>query len=805
MAITEAQDATEVSSPDLSATREEIRRYERSPVDVIRLLVFTAITLGLGALAKWSEHSVLGFERDVVVLFDFLNAPVARVVSGAMQVFVGVLIVAYFVVPIVTRRYRLFGYLIVANIAAGGLASLFVWSVDRTKPAVLVNAIARRAGLSAHFPTEWAMAVLVAAFIVLAPFVGRRWRRAGWVSICVILLCRLIVSVHLPVDLLACMSLGAAVGTAVLLAFGRPDRHPTTAAVESALRNGGTPITELAPAAVDARGSAPYFGRLEDGTRIFAKVLGADERSADLLFRAYRFIWLKNVGDERPFSSLRRTVEHEALVSLRARDVGVRTPRLRAISDVGDDSMLLSFDLIEGRSLDQVDAAAVTDDVLTLVWQQLELLRRYRIAHRDLRRANIFLAPDGRPWIIDFGFSELAASQELLDADVAELVASLAIEVGATRSVDSAIRVIGTEAVGAALPLLQPNALSGATRTALKEHAGLLGELQTTVADRCSIAQPHYEQLERVSGKRIFTVVMLAAVTYFLLPQLVDLPGIFREIAHATWLWLPPAIVLSAVTYVGAAMSMLGAVPDRIRSIPTFVAQVGSSFTNKIAPAGMGGMALNLRYLQKAGVDSAVAASSVGLNSVGGLVVHVTLLVIFALWSGRSAFDSFHLPDWHIFAYGVAAVVVLAVVAFSIRSVRTLLLSRVMPLLRRSAGGVHQIVRRPGKLTLLLGGSAVVTLSYVVCLYLCMRGFGGHLPFATLGAVYLTGAAIATAAPTPGGLGALEAAVIAGLVAAGVDKEVAVPAVFLFRLVTFWLPILPGYVCFRWLRREDFV
>jgi undecaprenyl-diphosphatase len=86
-----------------------------------------------------------------------------------------------------------------------------------------------------------------------------------------------------------------------------------------------------------------------------------------------------------------------------------------------------------------------------------------------------------------------------------------------------------------------------------------------------------------------------------------------------------------------------------------------------------------------------------------------------------------------------------------------------------------------------------------------MRAFGGDLPFATLGAVYLTGAAIATAAPTPGGLGALEAAVIAGLVAAGVDKEVAVPAVFLFRLVTFWLPILPGYVCFRWLRREDFV
>jgi undecaprenyl-diphosphatase len=64
---------------------------------------------------------------------------------------------------------------------------------------------------------------------------------------------------------------------------------------------------------------------------------------------------------------------------------------------------------------------------------------------------------------------------------------------------------------------------------------------------------------------------------------------------------------------------------------------------------------------------------------------------------------------------------------------------------------------------------------------------------------------VATAAPTPGGLGALEAALIAGLVAAGVDKEIAVPAVFLYRLATFWLPILPGYLCFHWLRNEEFI
>jgi glycosyltransferase 2 family protein len=74
---------------------------------------------------------------------------------------------------------------------------------------------------------------------------------------------------------------------------------------------------------------------------------------------------------------------------------------------------------------------------------------------------------------------------------------------------------------------------------------------------------------------------------------------------------------------------------------------------------------------------------------------------------------------------------------------------------------------------------------------------------ATIGAVYLVGSAVATAAPTPGGIGAVEAALIAGLTAAGLDKAIAVPAVFLFRLATFWIPILPGWIALTAMERSD--
>jgi tRNA A-37 threonylcarbamoyl transferase component Bud32 len=116
------------------------------------------------------------------------------------------------------------------------------------------------------------------------------------------------------------------------------------------------------------------------------------------------------------------------------------------------------------------------------VWDQVAALRRHRIAHRDLRLANIVLDVDARAWLIDFGFSEVVASDLLLATDVAELVASSSLLVGADRAVAVAARVLGWRALAAARPRLRPWALSGATRRALRQRTGLLGEIHDRVA-----------------------------------------------------------------------------------------------------------------------------------------------------------------------------------------------------------------------------------------------------------------------------------------------------------------------------------
>ena len=299
----------------------------------MRLLVYAAAALLVVALTIGVEDAVRGFESDLIRLFDFVTPTIERVLHGVLE-WSGLCIAAAILVwTLLTKQYRLLGYTAVAYLV-GGVA---MWGalalVNRDAPAQVVSEIASRAGVTASASSgEIGFAQLAAAFVVIGPFVSSRWRNAGAVTLGVLVLVRFVVGSHLPANVVLAIPLGAAIGAAILLVLGRPDRRPTEHAIAVALRETGLGVVDVTPAAVDARGSTPYFATTEDGGELFVKVLGEEERAADLMFRLYRYLRLKDVGDDRPFSSLRRTVEHEALLSLVARDLGVRTPRMRAVA-----------------------------------------------------------------------------------------------------------------------------------------------------------------------------------------------------------------------------------------------------------------------------------------------------------------------------------------------------------------------------------------------------------------------------------------------------------------------------------------
>ena len=545
-----------------------------------------------------------------------------------------------------------------------------------------------------------------------------------------------------------------------------------------------------------------YRAVTSDGRTLFVKVYAQDSRDADVLYRGTRTLLLRSSSEEWDSGSLEADVEHEALLLSMAARSGVRCPEVEALTALSDGSALLALQWIDAPALDEVDAEDLDDDVLDAVWREVERLHAGRLAHGSLRTGNILVGPTG-PVVTGMGAGRASATDRRLAIDRAELLTSLAAVVGVPRAVSAAARVLGPQDLAAALPYLQPLALSATTRKGASKAR--LRELRAAITEATGVEAAPLEQLVRVRPRTLLTVVALTLAFYVLLPQLANVDESIRAMRSANWGWLLVAAVMSMLTYAASALGLAGGVPQPLPFWPNIQAQMASSFVNRVTPANVGGMALNVRFMQKAGIPPAQAVTGVGLNSAAGGVMHIVLLFVFVAWAGQGGGTGFQVPASSKLLVVIAVVLALIGIVLATRRGRHLFRTHVLRWLKQSVAGLTRLARSPTKLAALLGGSAGVTMAYIAALYAAVTAFDGGVSFAQVGAVYLGASIIAAAAPTPGGLGALEAALVAGLTGVDVDPGIAVAAVLSYRLLTYWLPILPGWLSFRSLERRNLI
>jgi undecaprenyl-diphosphatase len=779
-------------------------RY-RHPGDVLWLIAAGLLLLVVLAASLVAADALWGPDAAVVAGAE-PNTVVGRLLVGVVQVIAVLGLVLGVGALLWFRRFRLLASLLgTAAAGAVGYAAL-VLLLSSGVPA-RVEASRASAGwlFGAGFPGPAALAAGVAVTLAAGPWLSLSWRRAAWLFVGLSAVAELVAGVALPIELGLALAVGTVVGAGVLVALGAPDRRIDEEAIAEALGAAGLPVRSVRRADVETKGSWPFIVTLTDGDRRFVKALGRDQRHADLLYRGYRLARLRGVGDVPPASSLRQSVEHQALVGLVAERAAVRVPHFDRLAEASDGSVLLVMQLIDGRSLQDGPVEHVTDELLRGLWDQVRCMHGAGIAHRSLRSANVMVDDASRQWIVDFSFAELVATERQMALDRAELLASTAVLVGPDRAVAAAAAVLAGPDLAAAVPLLQPLPLSSATRRAIRGEPDLLDRTRAAAAAATSAPATELPHLQRVRLRTLLMITAAAGAFYFVLPQLAQVGSSWRVFLSADWAWVPLLIVLSAASYVASAVSVLGSVPQRLALMPTLLSQLASSFANRVSPANIGGMALNVRFLQKSGMDSGPAVAAVGLNSLTGGIVHVGLLVLFFVWAGSNLAGAFHLPSTSKLLLGLAVLAAIVGVLMVTRWGRRKVLRPVIGAVRSGARSLRQVARSPAKLALLVGGSAGVTLAYIGALATAVHTFGGTAALAGIGAVYLAGSVIAAAAPTPGGLGPLEAALIAGLTGIGVASGVAVSAVLTYRLATYWLPVLPGWLSLHLLQRWNYV
>jgi len=531
-----------------------------------------------------------------------------------------------------------------------------------------------------------------------------------------------------------------------------------------------------------------------------------DDSHAQLLEKLWNTLVYKRSGPRFTASRVQQ-VEHEAYLMLYAAHGGVHVPTVVVAGSGGPRAALLVQRPIPGTPLADLDPGQVTDALLVKLWRDVEALGRCRIAHGKLDADHV-LVTDDQPWIVGFDDAEVTGDAHLLASDVAELLASTAALVGDERAVQAAVTVLGRPSVAFALPFLQPAALSSATRNLSGEgrrgFGARLEHLRTVAAEAIGIEPPQLVQVRRISTSgAVMALGALVAVGALLL-DVGDPTQVVETMRGADWGWLAVALVISFAANVAYAVALQGTVKVRLPIVPTTELQLGMSFSNLAVPA-IGGQGMQIRFLQKLGVDlsSAVAAGGV-LSGFGALVAAFGCFGV-ALLVEPARIDLSLIPT-----SGLLLTLVIAAGIFVLVSAVVALLpelrAKVLPPLSRATSTMAEALRSPQHLALLIVGNVVALVLSTWCLQACLIAFGGHVSFWALLAANVGVVTIASIVPVPGGGTAVgTVGLSAVLVSFGVAKDVAVAAVLANQLVFYYLPAIPGWFATRDLVRREYL
>jgi len=331
----------------------------------------------------------------------------------------------------------------------------------------------------------------------------------------------------------------------------------------------------------------------------------------------------------------------------------------------------------------------------------------------------------------------------------------------------------------------------------------------TTSAPGSASTTPHRSFKSAIAKVRVTPVSFgVSFATLIILTLLVVHFTHYQQLVEAnrlTWWLIVIAAAAGYLQYLGYAISLTGATDKRMSFPRTFELEVAESTTTMLTPESMGNIAMTMPFLEKQGLAGPEAAAATGLSSMGTTLVAAVVLpvaAIFAVSSLNVAALKKDVPtgQWEILA-GILAVAVIVTLLVKIPKLRSIVASW----LKKGADYARTVAEHPAKGALIGLGELVTIFGNVAVLTLLVLAVNQHIHLAAFTVIVLLAGTASNIVPIPGGLGAPEAILIAGLSSVGVGHSESLVIALSYRLFTYWLPTIPGALCFYDLHRRDLV
>ncbi|HEX6449672.1 MAG TPA: lysylphosphatidylglycerol synthase transmembrane domain-containing protein [Trebonia sp.] len=660
------------------------------------------------------------------------------------------------------------------------------------------------------------IALFMAVAIAALPYLARGVQRLIEVLIALVALATVVGGHGLPLNVAGSLVIGWGAGLAVRLVFGSPRGLASAEDVRLLLLELGIAADDVRSLSRQVWGVAKYrateVGRTAPhGQRLSIEVYGRDADDAKLLTKAGRFVLYRDSGPTFTITRLQQ-VEHEAYLTLRAGRAGAAVPELLEAGTAGPakDALVVAR-LPAGPSLADADAADISDDSLDDLYRQLLVLRRARITHGAISGDTLLVDTASKTMVLtEFRNASSSASPERLDRDLAGAMAATALAVGTTRAADAAARCLAPDMLSGALRQLNRPALDPLLQRQLRANKGLLRDLRERAAQAASIEVPKLVEPRRVSWPTLVMIIGTLIGGWALIGVLLDVSKSFDTVVGAEWLWVIMAFVLAQLTYVASAVESIGSVAGPLPFLRVVAVEVANMFS-ALAGGTAAVFATRVRFYQRQGYDASVALSSGAIMTTVSWFAVCVLFVIslpFA-WGSIHPDTGSHLSGdsklvWIILAV-VAGVALAAGLVLAVPRFRRLMADKARPKVRNILANFKAVASSPSKLLFLFGGAVARELLVAMALSVSLRAFGDHLRLPILIVVIRLAAFVGGASPSPGGMGVVEAGLILGLTAAGVDEADATAAVFIQRLFTSYLPPVWGWLTLVWLRKREYL
>jgi glycosyltransferase 2 family protein len=765
------------------------------------------LTIAVVLLVLSVRHAtdVTPSERALFTLFNTLPESLEPLFAALYRLGALWAVAMVVVAAIVGRRWGLARDLLVAGVVAWLSArALGQIVIEHLGVSRSVRAAASFGGGFPSFPAV-RIAVIVAVISAARPYVTRPLRVFGRCLVVVVSVSALYLGAATPNEVFAGVVLGWGVGALVHLVFGSPGVRPRIDQVVAALAELGIEARGVRLARRQPEGSTVFLADHSDGP-LRVKVIGRDEADAQLLEKLWRWLLYKDSGPRLSFTRVQQ-VEHEAYIMFAARKADVNVPEVVVAGSAGSRAALLVQRPVIGSRLSALAPDTVTDELLVGIWENVHALQRASIVHGDLDADHVIVA-DSVPWLVGFDAAITTASAHDRSRDVAELLVATSSIVGEARAVRIATGVLGRPKIAAALPLLQPAALTSSNRALIgegrRELVERLERLREAAARAAGIEPPDLTKLHRISITSAAMAVGALVAIAALLSDIDDPTHIWATLRHAQWSWMGFAFALSLLANVPYAIALQGTVPIKLPLLPTSEVQLGMSFTNLAVPA-IGGQGMQVRFLQKMGVDLSSAVAAGGILSTFGALVAAAMLFAIGVVTEPARVDLSLIPAEGLLTVTIGVAIAVAAASAVVTGI-PILRRVVMPPIRHAASTMSEVLRSPHHLSLLIGGNILAALVSTWCLIACLTAFHGHAPFWAVLAANVAVMTIASTVPIPGGGTAVgTVGLSAVLVSFGVRKDIAVAAVLANQLAFYYLPAIPGWFATRHLIHNDYL